>query len=73
MDYRLDGWDSIPSRASILSSGYRRALSLRVKQPGQKADHSPPSGAKLKDGGAIPPLPHMSSWHSAQLNTGAYD
>jgi hypothetical protein len=27
--------------------------------------HSPPSSAKVKDGGAIPPLPHMSSWHSA--------
>jgi hypothetical protein len=25
------------------------ALSLRVKQPGHEADHSPPSGAKVKE------------------------
>jgi hypothetical protein len=29
--------------------------------------HSPPSSAKVKNGGAIPPLPRMSSWHSSQL------
>jgi hypothetical protein len=30
-----------------------------------EADHSPRSGAEVKDGGAIPPLPYMSSLHSA--------
>jgi hypothetical protein len=25
----------------------------------------PPSSAEVKNGGAIPPLPHTSSWHSA--------
>jgi hypothetical protein len=30
-----------------------------------EADHSPPSSAEVKNGGARPPLPHMSSWHSA--------
>jgi hypothetical protein len=29
--------------------------------PGGKADHSPPSSAEVKNGGAIPPLPHVSS------------
>jgi hypothetical protein len=38
-----------------------------IKRPGREADHSPPSSAGVKNGGAIPPLPHASSWHSAQL------
>jgi hypothetical protein len=32
---------------------------------GGEADHSPPSGAKVKNGGAVPPLPLTSSWHGA--------
>jgi hypothetical protein len=41
-------------------------ISLGVKQQlGHEASHSPPSSVKVKNGGAIPPLPHMSSWHSA--------
>jgi hypothetical protein len=40
---------------------------LGVKRPGHEADHSPPSNAMAKNGGAIPPLPHMSSRHSAKL------
>jgi hypothetical protein len=39
------------------------ALSLGVKQQGHEADNSPPSCAKVKKGGAIPPLSHISSWH----------
>jgi hypothetical protein len=33
----------------------------------READHSPPSSARVKKDKdvAIPPLPHMSSWHSA--------
>jgi hypothetical protein len=30
-----------------------------------EADNSPPSSAELKNGRAVPPLPHMSSWHTA--------
>jgi hypothetical protein len=41
------------------------ALSPEVKRPGREADHSPQSSAEVKNGGAIPPLPNMSSWHSA--------
>jgi hypothetical protein len=37
------------------------ALSLRVKRPGREADNSLPSSAEVKNGGVIPPLPHMSS------------
>jgi hypothetical protein len=33
--------------------------------PGLEADHSLPSNAAVKNGGAISPLFHMSSWHSA--------
>jgi hypothetical protein len=34
---------------------------MEVKQQGHKADHSPPSSVKVKNGGAIPPLSHISS------------
>jgi hypothetical protein len=37
--------------------GTGRALSLEVKWQGSEADHSPPSNAKVKNGGAIPPHP----------------
>jgi hypothetical protein len=44
------------------------ALSLGgFKQWGHQADHSPPSSAEVKKGAAIPPLPHMPSWHTAYL------
>jgi hypothetical protein len=33
------------------------AISQGVKRPGRQADHSPPSSAEVKNGGAIPPLP----------------
>jgi hypothetical protein len=41
------------------------AISQVVKRPGRVADHSPPSSADVKNGGAITPLFHMSNWHSA--------
>jgi hypothetical protein len=37
------------------------ALSPGAKRPGRKADHSPPSSAEVKNGGAIPSFPYMSS------------
>jgi hypothetical protein len=41
-------------------------MSTRDFFPGRpKSDHSPPSSAEVNKVGAIPPLPHMSSWHSA--------
>jgi hypothetical protein len=33
------------------------ALSPGIKRPGLKADHSPPSGAQVKNDGAIHPIP----------------
>jgi hypothetical protein len=41
------------------------ALSLGVKRPGHEAESSPPSSAEVRNGGAIPPFHHMSSWHNA--------
>jgi hypothetical protein len=41
------------------------AISAGVKWPGREADHSPVSSAELKNGGAMSPLCHMLSWHSA--------
>jgi hypothetical protein len=36
-------------------------LSHGIKWPGHEADHSRSSGAEIKNGGAIPPLPRTSS------------
>jgi hypothetical protein len=41
------------------------AFSPAVKHPGCEADYSPPSNAKVKNGGAIPPVPRISSWRGA--------
>jgi hypothetical protein len=38
-----------------------------VKRPGCEAHNSAPSSAKVKNGAAILPLPHISSWFSAEL------
>jgi hypothetical protein len=43
-------------------------LSLGVKHLGHEADYSPPFSAKVKNGGAIPPLPNTSSWRGAYLS-----
>jgi hypothetical protein len=48
---------------SLVSNEYR-GLFLgggEVKRPGSEADHPPPSRVKVKNDGAIPPIPHMSS------------
>jgi hypothetical protein len=39
------------------------SLSLGVKRLGHETDHLPPSNAEVKNGGAIPSLPNMYSWH----------
>jgi hypothetical protein len=36
-----------------------------VKRQGREADHTPPSSAEVKNGGAIRPLPHISLWRGA--------
>jgi hypothetical protein len=38
-------------------------ISLGVQRSGREANHSPPSTAEVNNGGAIPPLSHMSYWH----------
>jgi hypothetical protein len=50
---------------SLLYNEYQGFFPSGVKRPGREADHSPPSSAEAKNGGAIVPLPHMSSWHGA--------
>jgi hypothetical protein len=35
------------------------------EKAGREADHSLSSGAEVKNGGAIPPVPNISSWHCA--------
>jgi hypothetical protein len=48
----------------LLSSQYQ-GLFHWGKSAGHETDRSPPSSAEVKNDGAIPPLPDMSSWHNA--------
>jgi hypothetical protein len=43
-------------------------ISPGVKRPRSEAYHSPSCSAKVKNVGAIPPLPHVCSWHSTYLS-----
>jgi hypothetical protein len=48
---------------SLLSKVYRGYFP-GVKRQARIADHSPPTSAEVKKSGAIPPLSHLSSWHT---------
>jgi hypothetical protein len=65
--YRLDGlgFDSAQGPTKPPIKWVMGALSLGVMRQGHEADHSPPCCAEVKNGGVVPPLPCMSSWHSA--------
>jgi hypothetical protein len=79
--YGFQGWGSIPDSGKIVLFSIasetilrptqphiqwaRGKIFLRIKRPGLEVDASPLSNAKVKNAGAIPPLPHMSSCHSA--------
>jgi hypothetical protein len=55
--------DKGPTQPSV--QWVQGALSLGVKKTRLEADLSTPSSAGVKNGGAILPLPHTFSWHSA--------
>jgi hypothetical protein len=73
----MDGMGSIPGSArlfsspqcpdqlwgspSLLSNRYQGLLPPGDKGAGHEADHSLPSSIEFNKGGAIPPLPHMST------------
>jgi hypothetical protein len=42
----------------------------RVKWQGCEADHSPPSGAEVKNVWSYTSIHHMSSWHDASISIG---
>jgi hypothetical protein len=53
-------YSTVPSPLILLSNGHRASL-MGVIQPGREADHSSPSSAEVKNGGAIllfPISPH---------------
>jgi hypothetical protein len=53
--------DRFWNQLSLLFNGYRGTLSLGVKRPVRETDHSPPTNAVVKNGGAIPPLRYTYS------------
>jgi hypothetical protein len=77
LGYELDGQNSILGRGraflstiSVLTGAGAHpdtiewvpgAISLEVKRPRREADHSLLFSAEIKNGGTIPPLPHMFS------------
>jgi hypothetical protein len=75
--YGLDGQSSISGKCNLfLLHSVRPPLRLTQppmqlvpgalypveNRPGREADHSPPTDAEVKNGEAISPLPHESSW-----------
>jgi hypothetical protein len=52
--------DRLCGPPSSLFNGYRGFVPRE-----RETAHSRPSSAEVENGGAMPPLPHMSSWHSA--------
>jgi hypothetical protein len=69
----LSGFDSRQKQVVFLCytaaiadiyTGYHGAIPPGIKRPGCEADHSPSSSAMVKNRGAIPSLPHTSSWCS---------
>jgi hypothetical protein len=75
LGYGLDSQGTIPGRSKVffffiasrlaLRPGTKGLFLLGVEWQGHEADHSPPSSAEVKNGGAIPPFLHMLSWHDA--------
>jgi hypothetical protein len=56
---------SIQTSSGAWSTSYPKDIRgsfSRVKWQRHKTDHSPPSSAKVKNDGAVPPLPHTSPW-----------
>jgi hypothetical protein len=73
---RFDSWHGkmfLFSTASRLTLGSTKlpvqsvpgTPSLKIKKAGREAQLSPPFNAEVKNGGAMLPLPRVSSWHSA--------
>jgi hypothetical protein len=67
--YGLDDQSSVPGRVKffllyVFQPGSWALFSV-LKRPVCETDHSPPFSSKIKNGGAIPPFPHISSCHSA--------
>jgi hypothetical protein len=58
---------SSPPLLDQASNTMGTGLSPAVKRPGREAEHSPPFSDEVRNGGAIPPLPHTSSWRCATL------
>jgi hypothetical protein len=50
------------SGAHSYSDPMGKVFFLGVKRPELEADYSHPSSAEVNNGGAIPPVPHTSSW-----------
>jgi hypothetical protein len=42
-----------------------KSISLGIKRSGHETDFLPPSNVEVKNGGAVPPLPNISSRHSS--------
>jgi hypothetical protein len=63
----LDLPDRIWDPPSLLLNVYLRPFSRGLKRLKLEADHSPPSNAKVNNGGVIPPLSHTSSWRGAKF------
>jgi hypothetical protein len=63
-------YSSIQADSGVQPASYPMGTSgpsLGIKRPGRETEHSPPTSAEVKNGGAIPPVPHTSSWRASYL------
>jgi hypothetical protein len=56
---------SVQTHSRAYPASYPMGTGTWVNQRGHETEHSPPSSTEVKNGGSIPPLPHISSWHGA--------
>jgi hypothetical protein len=61
--YSIQNPDRLWGPANLLCNEYR-SFSPEVKRLEHEANQSLSSSTEAKNGGAIPPLPNMSSWNS---------
>jgi hypothetical protein len=60
--------DLLWGQPSLLYNRYRELFLWEYSGTDVKlTDHSPPSNVEVKNGGATPQIPHISSWRGAKL------
>jgi hypothetical protein len=69
--YLLDGRELFPTGEkdiSLYHNVHSASYTMGTREQGHEVGHSPPSSAEIKNGGAMPPSPNMSSCRDTLLS-----